>query len=159
MERLHTWRQVNKTALTERLSGGMSLRLPLNDGIGSRRHLEASPSVGCGRFIEGLRLHPFRRIETIDRFEVIARQDLRRRHAGLRRFLPDKFDPPGRENRAMAGLSMGGAQAFTTVLNNLDKFAYLGGFSGSCTGPGARGGTFDPKTSCDGAFADPAAFI
>src|SRR5689334_17030537 len=65
---------------------------------------------------------------------------------------------PGRENRAMAGLSMGGAQAFTTVLNNLDKFAYLGGFSGSCSGPGARGGTFDPKTSCDGAFADPAAF-
>lgn len=39
----------------------------------------------------------------------------------------------------MAGLSMGGAQAFTTVLNNLDKFAYLGGFSGSCTvrAPGA----------------------
>jgi enterochelin esterase-like enzyme len=65
---------------------------------------------------------------------------------------------PGRENRAMAGLSMGGAQAFTTVLNNLDKFAYLGGFSGSCNGPGARGGTFDPKTSCDGAFADAAAF-
>jgi enterochelin esterase-like enzyme len=46
---------------------------------------------------------------------------------------------PGRENRAMSGLSMGGAQAFTTVLNNLDKFAYLGGFSGSCNGPGARG--------------------
>ena len=65
---------------------------------------------------------------------------------------------PGRENRAMAGLSMGGAQAFTTVLNNLDKFASLGGFSGSCSGPGARGSTFDPKTSCDGAFADPAAF-
>ena len=65
---------------------------------------------------------------------------------------------PGRENRAMAGLSMGGAQAFTTALNHLDKFAYLGGFSGSCNGPGARGGTFDTKTSCDGAFADPAAF-
>jgi len=39
---------------------------------------------------------------------------------------------PGRENRAMAGLSMGGMQTFTTGLNNLDKFAYLGGFSGSC---------------------------
>jgi enterochelin esterase-like enzyme len=62
---------------------------------------------------------------------------------------------PGRENRAMAGLSMGGAQTFTTALNNLDKFAYLGGFSGSC---GGRGGTFDPKTTCGGAFADPAAF-
>ena len=64
---------------------------------------------------------------------------------------------PGRENRAMAGLSMGGAQTFTTVLGNLDKFAYLGGFSGSCDGFG-RGGTFDPKTTCDGAFANAAAF-
>ncbi len=62
---------------------------------------------------------------------------------------------PGRENRAMAGLSMGGAQTFTTALNNLDKFAYLGGFSGSC---GGRGGTFDAKTTCGGAFADPASF-
>jgi enterochelin esterase family protein len=64
---------------------------------------------------------------------------------------------PGRENRAMAGLSMGGAQTFTTVLANLDKFAYLGGFSGSCAGFG-RGGTFDAKTTCDGAFANAAAF-
>ena len=62
---------------------------------------------------------------------------------------------PGRESRAMAGLSMGGMQTFTTALNNLDRFAYLGGFSGSC---GGRGGTFDPKTTCGGAFADPAAF-
>ena len=62
---------------------------------------------------------------------------------------------PGRENRAMAGLSMGGAQTFSTALENLDKFAYVGGFSGSC---GGRGGTFDPKTACGGAFADPASF-
>lgn len=62
---------------------------------------------------------------------------------------------PGRENRAMAGLSMGGMQTFTTGLENLDKFAYLGGFSGNC---GSFGGPFDPKTSCGGAFADPAAF-
>jgi enterochelin esterase-like enzyme len=62
---------------------------------------------------------------------------------------------PERENRAMAGLSMGGAQTFATALNNLDKFAYLGGFSGSC---GGRGGSFDAKTTCDGSFADPAAF-
>src|SRR6202042_3546701 len=61
---------------------------------------------------------------------------------------------PGRDNRAMAGLSMGGAQTFSTALLNLDKFAYLGGLSGSCGGRGA----FDPKTSCNGAFADPAAF-
>ncbi|MEP6756594.1 MAG: alpha/beta hydrolase-fold protein, partial [Chthonomonadales bacterium] len=63
---------------------------------------------------------------------------------------------PGRENQAMAGLSMGGMQTFTTGLMNTDKFAYLGGFSGNC-GSMIRG-TFDPKTSCGGAFADPAAF-
>jgi enterochelin esterase family protein len=61
---------------------------------------------------------------------------------------------PGRENRAMAGLSMGGAQTFGTALAHLDKFAYLGGFSGSS---GGRGG-FDPKTSSGGVFADAAAF-
>jgi len=61
---------------------------------------------------------------------------------------------PGRESRAMAGLSMGGMQSFLTVLSNLDKFAYLGGFSGSS---GGRGG-FDPKTSNNGVFADSAGF-
>ncbi len=61
---------------------------------------------------------------------------------------------PGRENRAMAGLSMGGMQSFMTVLSNLDKFAYLGGFSGST---GGRGG-FYPKTSNNGVFADAEAF-
>jgi len=62
---------------------------------------------------------------------------------------------PGRENRAMAGLSMGGMQTFLTTLANLDKFAYIGGFSGST---GVRGGSFDPKTSNNGVFADAAAF-
>jgi enterochelin esterase-like enzyme len=62
---------------------------------------------------------------------------------------------PGRENRAMAGLSMGGMQTFLTTLSNLDKFAYIGGFSGSS---GGRGGTFDPKTSNNGVFADAAGF-
>lgn len=61
---------------------------------------------------------------------------------------------PGRENRAMAGLSMGGMQTFLTTLSNLDKFAYIGGFSGST---GGRGG-FDAKTSNNGVFADAAAF-
>ena len=60
---------------------------------------------------------------------------------------------PGKDNRAMAGLSMGGAQTFETVLNNLDKFAYFGGFSGNCAAFG-RGGAFDPKTTCGGSFAD-----
>ncbi len=63
---------------------------------------------------------------------------------------------PGRENRAMAGLSMGGFQTFNTGLEHLDKFAYLGGFSGNCSGFG--GSPFDIKTICGGAFADPSAF-
>lgn len=62
---------------------------------------------------------------------------------------------PGRENRAMAGLSMGGMQTFFTTLPNLDRFAYIGGFSGSF---GRRGGEFDPKTSNGGVFADADAF-
>ncbi len=60
---------------------------------------------------------------------------------------------PGRENRAMAGLSMGGMQTFTTALGNLDQFAYIGNFSGA----GLRG-EFDPKTTYNGAFANPADF-
>ena len=61
---------------------------------------------------------------------------------------------PGRENRAMAGLSMGGMQTFMTTLANLDKFAYIGGFSGST---GWRPG-FDVKTAHNGVFADPEKF-
>jgi enterochelin esterase family protein len=64
----------------------------------------------------------------------------------------------GRENRAMAGLSMGGAQTFATTLTNLDKFAYIGGFSGNCGGFGRGNDALDMKTICGGAFADPAAF-
>jgi enterochelin esterase-like enzyme len=59
-----------------------------------------------------------------------------------------------RENRAMAGLSMGGMQTFATTLAHLDKFAFIGGFSGS----GGSGGTFDQKTSANGVYADAAAF-
>ena len=47
-----------------------------------------------------------------------------------------------------------GCNRSLTVLPNLDKFAYLGGFSGNS---GAFGG-FDPKTSNGGVFADAAAF-
>lgn len=60
---------------------------------------------------------------------------------------------PGRENRAMAGLSMGGMQTFTTALGNLDKFAWIGNFSGA----GLRG-DFDPKTLYNGVFAKPEEF-
>jgi len=36
---------------------------------------------------------------------------------------------PNRENRAIAGLSMGGGQSLNFGLGNLDKFAWVGGFS------------------------------
>jgi enterochelin esterase-like enzyme len=52
-----------------------------------------------------------------------------------------------RDDRAMAGLSMGGMQTFLTALPHLDRFAYIGGFS-----PGV------PRTAFDMAYKDPAAF-
>ncbi len=50
-----------------------------------------------------------------------------------------------RDNRAMAGLSWGGHQTFDIVLNNTDKFAWLGTFSGAIFG-------LDIKTAYDGIF-------
>jgi enterochelin esterase-like enzyme len=38
---------------------------------------------------------------------------------------------PGRENRAITGLSMGGGQALTIGLTHLDQFAWVGGMSAS----------------------------
>jgi enterochelin esterase family protein len=63
---------------------------------------------------------------------------------------------PDRDHRAMAGLSMGGMQTFQITLNHLDRFSYIGGFSGAGGMLGDR--NFDPKTDYNGVFADPAAF-
>ena len=52
-----------------------------------------------------------------------------------------------RDHRAMAGLSWGGFQSFNTVLPNMDKFSYLGTFSGAIFG-------VDVKTCFNGVFAD-----
>ena len=59
-----------------------------------------------------------------------------------------------RDHRAMAGLSMGGFQTFQTTMTNLDKFSYVGGFSGA---------TFlqpetDVKELYNGVWADADAF-
>ena len=51
-----------------------------------------------------------------------------------------------RDNRAMAGLSWGGHQTFDVVLANMDKFAWMGAFSGAIFG-------LDVKTAYDGVFA------
>jgi enterochelin esterase-like enzyme len=58
-----------------------------------------------------------------------------------------------RDHRAMAGLSMGAGQATQITLRNLDKFSYIGAFSG-----GGVMRNFDAKTSYNGVFADAAAF-
>ncbi len=63
---------------------------------------------------------------------------------------------PTRENRAMAGLSMGGMQTFQITLKHLDMFSHIGGFSGA--GGGMGGAPFDVKTAFGGAMSDAASF-
>ena len=58
-----------------------------------------------------------------------------------------------RQNRAMAGLSRGGFQTTMTVFANLDKFAWMGTFSGFFSRPGQ-----DVTEGFNGVFKDPAAF-
>lgn len=52
-----------------------------------------------------------------------------------------------RNHRAMAGLSWGGKQTFDITLTNLDKFSYIGGFSGAIFG-------LDVKVAFNGVFQD-----
>ena len=63
---------------------------------------------------------------------------------------------PDRDHRALAGLSMGGMQAYTLGLNHLDQFSYIGGFSGA--GGGFGGAPFDAKTANNGVMSDASAF-
>ena len=84
-----------------------------------------------------------------------------------------------KDHRAMAGLSMGGGQTVSITMVNLDKFSYIGLFSGgAAVGFGARGGAapgtapaaapapvpagppaaLDLKTIYSGAMTDPAEF-
>jgi len=55
-----------------------------------------------------------------------------------------------REHRAIAGLSMGAGQAMTIGLTNLDRFAWVGEFSGVFN-------AFDVNTAYGGVFRDPTA--
>ena len=78
-----------------------------------------------------------------------------------------------KDHRAMAGLSMGGMQTASVTMANLDKFSYIGLFSGGTAagfGAGGRGSpipvaapaptpaTLDLKTIYNGAMANPAEF-
>jgi enterochelin esterase-like enzyme len=60
----------------------------------------------------------------------------------------------GSENRAIAGLSMGGSQTATISLKNLGLFSYLGFFSSMVNVDAIA----EPKIAYNGAFADVAAF-
>lgn len=57
-----------------------------------------------------------------------------------------------REHRGMAGLSMGANQTIQITMNNLDKFSYIGGFSGTSNFPSTA--ELDPATFSNGKFKD-----
>jgi enterochelin esterase-like enzyme len=57
-----------------------------------------------------------------------------------------------RRHRAMAGLSMGGNQTCQVTMHNLDKFAYIGAFSGTMNGLSTE--ALDPATAFNGIFKD-----
>jgi len=57
-----------------------------------------------------------------------------------------------REHRAMAGLSMGGNQTCQITFHNLDKFSYIGAFSGTMNGLNTT--ELDPQTAFNGIFKD-----
>ena len=78
-----------------------------------------------------------------------------------------------KDHRAMAGLSMGGMQTAAVTMVNLDKFSYIGLFSGGTAagfGTGGRGSpipmgtpaaapaSLNLQTIYNGAMADPAEF-
>ncbi|MFL5342415.1 MAG: alpha/beta hydrolase-fold protein [Gemmataceae bacterium] len=78
-------------------------------------------------------------------FDDVVLKDLIPMIDGAYRTIPD------REQRAIAGLSMGAGQAMRIGLTHLDTFSAIGAFSGA-------GRNVEPKTAYGGVFADPAAF-
>lgn len=74
---------------------------------------------------------------------MVPREDKAKRAASLDAFQKELFEDalplvearyrvlPAQENRAIAGLSMGGWQSLTIGLNALDRFAWIGSFSGA----------------------------
>jgi len=65
---------------------------------------------------------------------------------------------PDRDHRAMAGLSMGGMQTFHVTFDHLERFSYIGGFSGAANVFAAGGDQIDTKTAFNGELADPGEF-
>lgn len=59
---------------------------------------------------------------------------------------------PKRENRAIAGLSMGANQTMRIMMNHLDTFSYYGGFSGTANYPNSD--AIDVSSFLDGKYKD-----
>ncbi len=119
----------------------------------AQRAGSASPARGSSAWLKNLRA-------AFTAFEDVVIHDLIPAIDASYRTIPD------REHRAMAGLSMGGMQTLFITLQHLDKFAFIGSFSGPIV-PDLKVGNlnadslpepFDAKTAYGGAFADPQAF-
>jgi enterochelin esterase family protein len=125
----------------------------MDRGYATRPGTQA-PIVGSNAWLQNLQL-------AFSSFEEVVLHDLIPMIDASYRTIAD------REHRAMAGLSMGGMQTLFITLQHLDKFAYIGSFSGpiiprlnagNITADNAQAETFDTKTAYGGAFADPTAF-
>jgi enterochelin esterase-like enzyme len=103
----------------------------MEKGYATRAGAPAEPAPARGRF-------DFRAFEDVVLKDLIPLIDSTYRTS------------PHREQRAIAGLSMGAGQALRIGLSHLDTFSVIGAFSGV--------GRVDSKTAYDGLFADPVAF-
>jgi enterochelin esterase-like enzyme len=125
----------------------------MDRGYATRPGTQAS-MVGSNAWLQNLQV-------AFSSFEEVILHDLIPMIDASYRTIPD------REHRAMAGLSMGGMQTLFITLQHLDKFAYIGSFSGpivprlnagNITADNIQAETFDTKKAYGGAFADPSAF-
>jgi len=113
----------------------------MDEGYATRVGEDPAPLSRRGGVIDRQALHRrFKTFESVVLVELIPMID------ATYRTIPD------REHRALAGLSMGGAQTLHIALGHLDTFAHIGVFSG------APLGDFDAQTAYNGVFSDPAAF-
>jgi enterochelin esterase-like enzyme len=94
----------------------------------------------AGNTTAGKNNNPFTVFEEVMIKEIIPMIDLKFRTI------------PDREHRAIAGLSMGANQTIHIIMNNLDKFSHIGGFSGTPNYPSAD--VIDPAIFLDGKFND-----
>jgi enterochelin esterase-like enzyme len=116
----------------------------MDNGIATAKNIPAAPAVVAGAQSPGAGM-PANRNSALE--EVYVKEIL----PSVESFYRTK---PGRENCAMAGLSMGGGQTAMIGLNHLELFSSFGFFSSGITANALA----DTKTAYKGAFADAASF-